>query len=103
MKSCSDRNEKARWLARPGFWEKSCCQGIKCDSDPNSILFGARLESTDLRELRDAVNRGWPYGSERFKDEIESVLACGARPPKRGLPARRPEVDGMEAVNEKLF
>ena len=28
----------------------------------------------NLGEIRDTVNRGWPLGSERFKDEIERAL-----------------------------
>jgi len=51
-------------------------------------LFRSELDSTELSEIRDTVNRGWPLGGERFKDQIERALACAARPPKRGRPAR---------------
>ncbi len=81
---------------RLGRTDEERCQAYRS-------LFGAALESTELHELRDAVNRGWPYGSERFKDEIECVLVRGARPPKRGRPARRTEEDGIGTVNERLF
>ncbi len=51
-------------------------------------LFRVELDAKDLGEIRDTVNRGWPLGGERFKDEIEKALKCAARPPKRGRPAR---------------
>lgn len=51
-------------------------------------LFRSELDSNELGEIRDTVNRGWPLGSDRFKDEIESTLKCAVRPPKRGRPAR---------------
>lgn len=51
-------------------------------------LFRSEIGMRELGEIRDTVNRGWPMGSERFKDEIERVLACAVRPPKRGRPKR---------------
>ena len=51
-------------------------------------LFHTQLDTQGLSEFRDTVNRGWPLGSERFKDEIARALRCAARPPKRGRPAR---------------
>lgn len=50
-------------------------------------LFRSDLDLSDLGQIRDTVNRGWPLGSERFKDEIERALARAARPPMRGRPA----------------
>jgi putative transposase len=49
-------------------------------------LFRSELDSRELDEIRDTINRGWPLGSERFKDEIEQALQRAARPPKRGRP-----------------
>ena len=51
-------------------------------------LFRGELDADDLAEIRNTVNSGWPLGSNRFKDEIESALKCDARPPRRGRPAR---------------
>ena len=51
-------------------------------------LFRSELDSSELGEIRDTVNSGWPLGSNRFKDEIESALKCAVRPAKRGRPAR---------------
>ena len=50
--------------------------------------FSSELDWSELGVLRDTVNRGWPLGSERFKDEIERALACAVRPPKRGRRTR---------------
>ena len=41
--------------------------------------FRGELDSGELGEIRDTVNRNWSLGSERFKDEIE---------PKRARPTR---------------
>jgi len=51
-------------------------------------LFVSELDARELGEIRIAVNSGWPLGRDRFKDEIERVLARAARPPKRGRPAK---------------
>jgi putative transposase len=51
-------------------------------------LFRTELASSELGEIRDTANSGWPLGSDRFKDEIEHALKCAVRPPKRGRPAR---------------
>jgi putative transposase len=50
-------------------------------------LFRSELDSSELAEIRNAANCGWPLGSERFKEEIEAALRRAARPPKRGRPS----------------
>ena len=52
-------------------------------------LFSGHLDEKVLTEIRVAVDRGWPLGSERFKDEIEAALQRAARPPPRGRPSRQ--------------
>ena len=52
-------------------------------------LFLRHQDEKVLTEIREAVDRGWPLGSERFKDEIEAALQRAARPPRRGRPPRR--------------
>jgi putative transposase len=49
-------------------------------------LFRECFDARGLEELRTSINRGWPLGSEQFKDGIEATLNCQARPPKRGRP-----------------
>ena len=51
-------------------------------------LFRHELGDAALAEIRSTVNRGWPIGSDRFKNDIEQLLRRAARPPKRGRPAR---------------
>ena len=51
-------------------------------------LFTDALNEDRLSEIRDSVNRGWPLGSDRFKDEIQRSVLREARPPKRGRPPR---------------
>lgn len=50
-------------------------------------LFCIQEDASGLEEIRHAVNRGWPVGSDHFKDQIERALKRAARPPKRGRPA----------------
>ena len=65
-------------------------------------LFRSAIDSRELDEIRDTVNRGWPMGSERFKDEIERALACAARPPRRGRPLRAALPKTSGSAEEKL-
>jgi putative transposase len=51
-------------------------------------LFQDVLGEQELNDIRCAANRGWPLGSEAFKDGIEASIDCVARPPKRGRPAK---------------
>ncbi len=62
-------------------------------------LFQNELGERTLREIRDTVNRGWPLGGERFRDEVERVLQRVARPPKRG----RPRMDAAAVKAEMLL
>jgi putative transposase len=62
-------------------------------------LFQGELGDPALREIRESVNRGWPLGSERFKDEIARALQRVARPPKRG----RPQKDSAPGDSEMLL
>ena len=59
-------------------------------------LFRSELDSDELKAIRDTVNRGWPLGGERFKDEIEQALKRAARPPKRGRPSHAVPVEQSE-------
>ena len=49
-----------------------------------------------LGEIRNTLQRGWPLGSDNFKDGIESALARAVRPPKRGRPLSG-EIQGLQA------
>lgn len=51
-------------------------------------LFGNHVDAGGLKEIRETVNKGWPPGSERFKNEVEAALERAARPPKRGRSAK---------------
>ena len=47
-------------------------------------LFRYEISGNRLKELRDSLNKGLVYGSERFKDEIEFNLQRHVRPEKAG-------------------
>ena len=57
-------------------------------------LFRTELDMSEIGEIRYTVNRGWPLGGDRFKDEIECALKRAARTPKRGSPARSTMLQG---------
>jgi putative transposase len=57
----------------------------RCDA--YRALFAEGLNAEMLATLRDATQRGWVPGSERFRSEIEAVLGRRAGPPVRGRPA----------------
>ena len=52
-------------------------------------LFRESFDVQRVEEIRGTINRGWPLGGERFKDEIEAALKRSARPPKRGRPTMK--------------
>jgi putative transposase len=54
-------------------------------------LFREGLEDPILATIRDATQRGWAMGSERFQQEIGVALRRRADPPQRGRP-RKPRL-----------
>jgi putative transposase len=62
-------------------------------------LVEGNLDEASLKTIRDATNKGWPLGDERFKDGLEAALKRrfgplprGGRRPKAGRPPRREEI-----------
>lgn len=47
-------------------------------------LFRHQLDEAELMEIRTSLNKGLPVGAERFKDQIETVLARSVRPGQAG-------------------
>ena len=47
-------------------------------------LFVAHLDSRTLTEIREATQKGWALGNDRFKDEVERLLQRRTRPLPRG-------------------
>lgn len=52
-------------------------------------LFDAGLGDDMLDAIRDATQRGWAPGSDRFRAEIEAATGRVAGPPRRGRPPKR--------------
>ncbi len=65
-------------------------------------LFVTDIDPADLDEIRSNTQRGWPIGSERFKDQIEQALDRAARPPQRGR-QRKEAASGVAGEREKLL
>lgn len=51
-------------------------------------MFQYQLPGNVLKEIRESVDKGLVYGSERFKDEIEANLKRRVRPEKWGRKSR---------------
>ena len=60
------------------------------------------IDSADLTEIRNSTQRGWPIGSERFKDQIEQALDRAARPPRRGRPRKKRPAEMSEQMKNLL-
>lgn len=51
-------------------------------------LFKSHVEGGQLKQIRDAVNKGLALGNERFKDEVEALYGRRVRPGKMGRPKK---------------
>lgn len=56
-------------------------------------LFCAQLSNEQIDSLREATNKGWVLGSDRFKTKIAEMSARQVAPKPRGG-NRRPKMDG---------
>jgi putative transposase len=94
-----NRAQDYRWSSH-GFYAWGCADAVLTAHDEYLALgesdaarqrayrelFCGHGDEKELEEIRNAVHRGWPLGSERFKDQIEKALERATRPPKRGRP-----------------
>jgi len=62
-------------------------------------LFRHQLDDAEITEIRTSLNKGLAVGAERFKDQIEMVLARSVRPGQAG---RKKTVVGRESEQESL-
>ena len=62
---CLGKNENERWAAYRDLF----------DDHPSEL---------GLAEIRDATNKGWPLGSDHFKQMIQNQLGLRAAPTTRG-------------------
>jgi putative transposase len=49
-------------------------------------LFRAHIESGDLSAIREATNKGWVLGANRFREKIEKLSQRRAQPKPKGRP-----------------
>jgi putative transposase len=54
-------------------------------------LFRAQLSKPDLSAIRDATNKAWALGNERFRARIEALSGRRAAPLAKGRPKRSDE------------
>ena len=51
-------------------------------------LFGPGLTDEQVETIRDATQRGWVPGSDRFRQQVERALGRRVGPPRRGRPPK---------------
>ncbi|EWY36728.1 hypothetical protein N825_25745 [Skermanella stibiiresistens SB22] len=51
-------------------------------------LFGPGLNDEQVETIRDATQRGWVPGTDRFRQQVERALGRRVEPPRRGRPPR---------------
>ena len=56
-------------------------------------LFRAQLSKADVEALRDATNKAWALGNERFRRRIEDLSGRRSAPLPKGRPAKAVQVD----------
>jgi putative transposase len=62
-------------------------------------LFQTALGETQISEIRDATNKGWALGNDRFREQIEALSSRRASPRKPGRPPREtPQVMSGELL-----
>jgi putative transposase len=59
-------------------------------------LFRYQLDDADITEIRTSLNKGLAVGAERFKNQIESVLARSVRPGQAGRKKTVGELNGEQ-------
>ena len=61
-------------------------------------LFRQTMSDVDLNAIRDATNKGWALGNDRFREEIESLGARRAVSKGRGRPRKVVDVEVNNGV-----
>lgn len=51
-------------------------------------LFRAVIGKADLKALREATNKGWVFGNDRFRERIEQLSDRRTTPKRRGRPKK---------------
>lgn len=57
-------------------------------------LFGSQLSGADIEAIREATNKNWALGSERFKRRIEKLCGRRATPVQKGQPIATGQTEG---------
>ena len=71
-------------LITPHFLYKRLGRSLKERQKAYRQLFRARIADVTLEEIREATNKAWVMGNDRFKAKIEKLTARQARPKTRG-------------------
>ena len=70
------------WTPHPAYRELGASAAARAAA--YRALFVGQLESTLLRQIREATNQGMALGADRFKEEVERLTQRRVNPLKRG-------------------
>jgi len=62
-------------------------------------LFDTHIEPATLEEIRQATNKAWVLGNDRFREKIEKMLSRQAAPKQRGGERKSAEFRAKGAIN----
>jgi putative transposase len=87
-------NGKADALITPHDLYLSLGKDDKRRQAAYAALFKERLSQLELESIRDATNKAWVLGSEKFKNRVEKLSARRAKPKPRGRPKKKEDLKG---------
>ncbi len=76
-------------LPRDGFAHEPLPATQQARQSAYGQLFKSRLSNADVEALRDATNKGWALGCDRFRHRITNFRGRRTAPLARGRPWRR--------------
>lgn len=62
-------------------------------------LFADSVDATTLESIREATNKAWVLGNDRFRDEVESLVKRQATPKTRGGDRKSVVYLGQRKIN----
>ena len=56
-------------------------------------MYASRIDEASLKQLRECLQTGTPFGNDRFREQIEHTLGLKVGFSKRGRPKKPSEVE----------
>ena len=92
---------KSSSLISPRFEYESLGNTPEERQERYQALFQLLIDKKTLTELRESTNKGWVFGNDKFKKEVEEQLARRVAPIARGGDRKSYKYKAMIAINRK--